>query len=190
MKYTVFPLFNLISSVYAASLIPPNYYPPDDEYAIFNVEYRNRVFDNQGDFSPGHVIGSSIYYNDSTSPNLKWLVKGYTFDVIKGRNVSIQSFSAAHSVSEVGGFVSTDGSDIIESQDPVSWEMKPVANAQEQLMIVKDNLAITALPASDPKQQWSLAAQVVNTSDARQYWIFVPLGEIPTYLSNNNLTSS
>ena len=39
---------------------------------------------------------------------LQWLVKGYTFDVTKGRNVSIQSFSAAHSVSEIGGFVSTD----------------------------------------------------------------------------------
>ena len=71
MKYTVFLLFALISSVYAASLIPPNYYPPDQECAIFNVEYRNRVFDNQGDFSPGHVIGSYIRYNDSTSPNLK-----------------------------------------------------------------------------------------------------------------------
>ena len=71
MKYTVFPLFALISAVYAATLIPPNYYPSDDEYAIFNVEYQNRVFDNQGDFSPGHVIGSSIYYNGSTSPNLK-----------------------------------------------------------------------------------------------------------------------
>ena len=71
MKYTVFLLFALISAVYAATLIPPNYYPPDQECAIFNVEYRNRVFDNQGDFSPGHVIGSYIRYNDSTSPNLK-----------------------------------------------------------------------------------------------------------------------
>ena len=82
MKYTVFLLFALISTVYAASLIPPNYYPPDDEYAIFNVEYQNRVFDNQGDFSPGHVIGSSIYYNDSTSPNLK-VPYGSTADFVE-----------------------------------------------------------------------------------------------------------
>ena len=82
MKYTVFLLFALISAVYAATLIPPNYYPPDQECAIFNVEYRNRVFDNQGDFSPGHVIGSSIYYNGSTSPNLK-VPYDSTYDFVK-----------------------------------------------------------------------------------------------------------
>ena len=82
MKYTVFLLFALISSVYAASLIPPIYYPPNDEYAFFNVEYRNRAFDNQGDFSPGHVIGSSIYYNGSTSPDLK-VPYGSTADFVE-----------------------------------------------------------------------------------------------------------
>ncbi|PAV15816.1 hypothetical protein PNOK_0867400 [Pyrrhoderma noxium] len=189
MKYTVFLLFALISAVYAANLIPINYYPPDEEYAIFNVEYRNRVLDNQGDLSSGHVIGSSIHYNESTSPNLKWRIEGVTFDELRGRNVSIQSFAAAHSDTEVGGFVSTNGSDIIESQDPVSWELRLNAFTGEQFLIIKDDLAITALSAPDPKQEWPLAAQEINTTDTRQYWIFVPVGGVQDYLFINNITS-
>ena len=95
MKYTVFLLFALISSVYAASLIPISYYPPDEEYAIFNVEYRNRVLDNQGDLSSGHVIGSSIHYNESTSPNLKVLYNRAT-DFIGAYTCIIVAYPGRH----------------------------------------------------------------------------------------------
>lgn len=78
MKYTIIPFFALTSVVSAANLIPPNYYPPNDEYGIFNVELKNRVIDNQGNFSPGHVIGSYIRFSGSVSPNLKVLFRNTT----------------------------------------------------------------------------------------------------------------
>ena len=173
MKYTIIPFFALTSVVSAANLIPPNYYPPNDEYSIFNVELKNRVIDNQGNFSPGHVIGSYIRFSGSVSPNLKVLfrnttnlselthglqfaVNGCTFNEGEGRNVSIQSYAAVHSANGSGGFVSTNvsfcvwlitlktknnpyasqGSGIIESQESVSWVLKPVVNTREQFMFV------------------------------------------------------
>ena len=95
MKYTIIPFFALTSVVSAANLIPPNYYPPNDEYSIFNVELKNRVIDNQGNFSPGHVIGSYIRYNDSTSPNLK-VSYGRATDFIKAYTCTIVAYQGRH----------------------------------------------------------------------------------------------
>ena len=82
MKYTIIPFFALTSVVSAANLIPPNYYPPNDEYSIFNVEFQNRVLDDRGNFSPGREIGSYIRLTGLDSPNLKVLSR-FTTDFIE-----------------------------------------------------------------------------------------------------------